>query len=140
MRSTRYLDYHKCIEDDFALFNPVTEQSRNGLERLKEGNVLYCIDNEQFSDVVLYGEDDNDDNQRLSIIMMPCIQDLERDICVNRTLEETQAYLSQANLMLYVNSERFDSSKYHEDKIARESRVINQQLSVKEPMFIDSHI
>ena len=42
--------------------------------------------------------------------------------------------------MLYLNSERFDSRRYQEDKIPRESKVINQQLSLKEPMFIDSHI
>ena len=74
----------------------------------------------------MFGEDDNDDYQILNFNMQPCMPDPERGVCVNRTLEETQSYLKQANLMLYLNSERFDSRKYYEDKIPRESRVINQ--------------
>ena len=46
VRSTKYLDYHKCSEEDFSLFNQVAEQSKKVLNQLKENQVLYCIDSE----------------------------------------------------------------------------------------------
>ena len=57
--------------------------------------------------------------------MFPCKEDLENGICVNRTLQEIKDYLLPADLLIYLNTERFDSREYHDKKIVRESKVLN---------------
>ena len=81
------LDFHKCDEEDFALFNPVAKKSEKELKRLKNNNVLYCFNQEHFNEIKLFGEDEKDDHSRIVINMLPCIEDLQNGVCVNRTLE-----------------------------------------------------
>ena len=111
------------------MFNPVAKQSAYILNELKEDNVLYCLDEAQFQvdKLELFGENERDDFQRIEFNMQPCVEDLENGICVNKTLEGLIDYLSPANLMIYLNVESFNPRSYeHENKIIKESMVINQ--------------
>lgn len=107
---------------------------------MKQNEIFHCLDEDEYQELELFGEDDNGEYQALHLVLQPCKENLAAGICVNRTLEEIQDYLKQPNLMLYTNTERFDSREYHEGALVRESKVISQQLSLKEPIFIDSHI
>ena len=60
-RVERDLSLHKCTEDDYKLFYPVSERYRYALEELKEKDVLHCYDVEEFKDLVIFGENNNDD-------------------------------------------------------------------------------
>ena len=64
---------------------------------------------------------------------MPCVEDLENGLCINRTLEETKAFLGTPKLMVYTNSVRFDSTKYGEDKYIRESTISNLRWNLDKP-------
>ena len=56
----------------------------------------------------MYGEDEHDKYQRLEFLLIPCQEDIENNVCVNRTLEETKEYLGAPNLMIYYNDQRFN--------------------------------
>lgn len=83
----------KCTEEDYELFYPVSPKYAKALEELKEYDVLYCYDIEEFKEIEIFGENNNDDTQQLEFNFFPCIEDLENGTCVNRTLEEIKTYL-----------------------------------------------
>ena len=57
---------------------------------------------------------------------MPCKEDIKNNICVNRTLEETKAYLGAPNLMLYYNEQRFNQFEFDPNLlIKKESKIKN---------------
>ena len=71
---------------------------------------------------------------------MPCIEDLENGLCINRTLEETKAYLETADFRIYSNSVRLDTTKYNDEKFIRESAFVNVMFSSSEPSWINSYM
>ena len=75
------------------------------------------------------------------MILLPCIEDLENGVCVNRTLEEMKEYIGSPDILIYYNFERFDVTDFDRDtKIHKESVVKNQQFSIDQPTFINSNI
>ena len=77
----------------------------------------------------------------LELLLLPCIEDLENGVCVNRTLEEIKEYIGSPDVLIYYNFERFDVTDFDRDtKIHKESVVKNQQFSVDVPTFINSNI
>ena len=68
------------------------------------------MDEEELQDykIEVYGEDEHDKYQRLEFNFLPCVEDLENNLCVNRTLEEIKEYLGAPNFLIYHNHERFN--------------------------------
>ena len=91
--------------------------------------------------IEIFGQDDNENYQRLEMILLPCIEDLENGVCVGRTLEEIKEYIGSPDVLLYYNFERFDVTDFNRDtKIHKESVIKNQQFSIDQPTFINSNI
>lgn len=68
-------------------------------DRVVQKAKLYCIDNIPLS---IRGQD-NFDYQRLDIIFNPCIEDLENNVCVNKTFDGLMEYLGVPELYLLYN-------------------------------------
>ena len=72
---------------------------------------------------------------------MPCIEDAENGVCINRTLEETKTYLGTPIFNVYYNTERFNIDKFDSyDRFTRESKVIEQKFSLSDPHSMNCHI
>ena len=84
--------------------------------------------------IEVWGQDDNENHQTLEFVLLPCIEDLENNVCVGRTLEETKEYIGSPDILFYHNFERFDVNDFNRDtKIVKESVVKNQQFSIDGP-------
>ena len=81
------LKSHPCNETDFAQFYKVAKRSEKRLQELKDTDALICLDDLQEHKIEVYGEDEHTNFQRLEFLLLPCIEDLKKGICVNRTLE-----------------------------------------------------
>ena len=88
----------------------------------------------------IYGEDDSDDFQRLDIRMLPCVQDLDTETCVNRSLSEITEYLQNSRLVIYENQERFDSRQYDEQSVEMTSKVIFRDFNANQAQVFPSHV
>ena len=59
--------------------------------------------------------------------MLPCLEDIENNLCVDRSLEETKDYIGSPDLIIYYNEQRFDTFEFnHDKKIVKESKIKNQ--------------
>lgn len=63
------LKIHICSSEDFAQFYPVTVQDAELLQKLKDGQALYCIDDEQ--ELLIRGTGEID-SANLNIDLVPC--------------------------------------------------------------------
>ena len=92
-----------------------------------------CINWKEEDDILLYGKDKDVNHQYIDIAMVPCnyIHD-EMDKNTTATVPEycntdsTQQFeylTSSISLMLLYNNERFDATKFGDDKIVRESLI-----------------
>ena len=109
---------------------------------MKDNKVLYCIDgNEnQSTRLEFWGEDGDDNMQRIDFNLYNCIEDLENNVCVGKNFAETANYLEPSELVIYTNIESFDHLKYGSLKKRKESKVLTQQFSLKEALYMDSYI
>lgn len=83
--SVRELGIHKCTQDDWETFYPPSKE--DDFYHVTERNFLYCIDHRELLEI--RGQD-NFDYIRLEIMYLPCVPDIEKGLCLNRTLEETK--------------------------------------------------
>lgn len=74
----RVLPYHECTDADWATFPPASKASKDSFETIKSDpkRGMFCIDwgenaNEE-DDIVLYGNENNDEYQRIEFMLNPC--------------------------------------------------------------------
>jgi hypothetical protein len=80
----------------------------------------------------IYGMDQMADSSMLDIVLVPsCWED---NVECKHTLEETQQYIENGDLLLIHNEERLDLNSY-DKPIIREAVVHNQQFNVTMPSF-----
>ena len=88
----------------------------------------------------IYGENEFDDFQRLDIRMLPCVQDLDTETCVNRSLSEITKYLQNSRLVIYENQERFNSRLYDDQSVEMTSKVVFRDFDTNQSQVIASHV
>ena len=68
----KVLPHHRCTEEDWAKFSPVSSKSKGSMEVRKTDKKkgLFCID--WTDDLFVFGEENNPEYQRLEFVMVPC--------------------------------------------------------------------
>ena len=84
-------------------------------------------------------------NQYIDVALVPCnfiydklIEDPTATVpeyCNNNSTEQFEYLTSSISLMLLYNNERFDATKFGDDKIVRESLIKQQQFDPKLPSW-----
>jgi len=70
-----FIQHHLCTDEDYAEFYPITEKSKILYQDIRDDpkRDFYCIDwNDEENPINVYGEENDNDYQRLEIILMPC--------------------------------------------------------------------
>ena len=70
----RLLNFHKCTENDWKYFAPPSSTSKDSWEEIKinKKRGMFCIDFDEGEDIKIYGNERNDEYQRVEIVLVPC--------------------------------------------------------------------
>lgn len=135
------MKYHKCTGDDWAEFGETTETRTTfelKLAKLKEQDVLYCLDAEhRDNDLEIFGQDDTEDFRRIEINLMAC-QPTATQQC-RKTKKEMLDYLGPLDFLLVYTSEILAPADF-EHPVNRRIKVVNQQIDYEKPNFIHSRL
>ena len=139
------LPYHKCTEEDYSQFSPLDKLSEPGFEKVRQSETrsFYCLD-EWPDDMKLGGDMTAETYRRLEIIFSPCNyihthmgyeDDFVSEECVSNFEEQTTA-VGPINILWMVSYEKFYAQDFGKDKIKRRTKVMNQQVDQKTPIWI----
>ena len=67
-----FIPYHKCTDSDWAQFRPPATASADSWTTIKDDpkRGFYCLD--WTDDILLYGNEKNEDYQRIEVVLTPC--------------------------------------------------------------------
>ena len=104
---------------------------------------LYCIDQEYLKDIEIYGGDNDEEHQKISLLMVPCNylhpnypEDTIHPECI-ADLEAQKAYLGPLNWKIYHTQESFNPNGYGEETISKNSHLFNVQVDQNSPNWIE---
>ena len=68
----KIIPFHDCTEADWAEFPPPSKSSTDSWNEIKNGTGrgMFCLD--YSDDVLIYGNEKNEEYQRLEIVLVPC--------------------------------------------------------------------
>ena len=68
----KIIPFHDCTEADWAEFPPTSKSSTDSWNEIKNGTGrgMFCLD--YSDDVLIYGNEKNEEYQRLEIVLVPC--------------------------------------------------------------------
>ena len=139
----RLLDYHECTSDELNEFYPVSKSSEKLLQSITEdpNRSFYCID--WTDDLEIYG-DLAQDSSFIEIFLTPCnylftewgyTGDKVNDKC-EWDLKAQQEYIGgQIQLYLYFNDEHYESAKFEDKSIRKESKIVKYYISDRQPSY-----
>ena len=114
------VEFHKCTEEDYAEFYPVSTSSASLLKNLKYMG-LYCIDLDENLSI---GGDwtSGEYNVDLAVIISPCRKS-ELPDCTSDFAKQKEYIGDFAHLNWYSNYDRLDRQAYGDDVVRKESKV-----------------
>ncbi len=70
----KLLSLHKCTQKDWDEFSPPAPGMEDAMQRIKENpeRGMYCFDSAEFDDKEIYGDEKNQNNGRVNIVLVPC--------------------------------------------------------------------
>mgnify|MGYP001029142513 CR=1 FL=1 len=147
--TVKNLDYRLCGEDDYSQFYPIHEQSKNKLEKIKSdpNRGFLCIDWRDEEPLWIFGEENDDEFQRLEVWVLPCNSqytdtgplpgEISEDC--DPSLDAQSKYLANSQILLLVNQMNYNPENFgKDDKIKRESLLLNEQFRSDEPSWLDN--
>ncbi len=74
VESEKILSLHKCTPKDWEEFPPPALGMEDATKRIKENpeRGMYCFDNAELEDKEIYGDEKNQNNARMVILLVPC--------------------------------------------------------------------
>ena len=107
----KILSYHKCNETDWEEFAPPSKVHADSWINIRDDpkRGFYCLDWDDEEPLVIYGNENNDDYQRIDIALLPCnyvhaefgdIGDFVHEDCI-ANLTAQQEYLGNINIIIY---------------------------------------
>lgn len=131
----RILQYHKCTDEDWVNFAPPSKTSADSWKEINSSpkRGFMCIDFEEGENLKIYGNERNDEYQRIEIVLVPCNYlhshlgyrlDRIHEDCV-ADLDKQIEYLGSIDVLLYHTEELFMQKNYGEDTIVKNSYLYN---------------
>ena len=146
----RRLLVHRCTDEDFEMFYPVAKKDAAELGALKEAEDrgLFCLDKWEDELLLVGGEYNENEYNSLDLIMSPCNYihhemsewgDTVNDECIP-DLKQQLAYMGPLDVVIYMNSERFDQNEYDKAAIVKESVLLHKQVDQNSPSWISKKV
>ena len=68
----KFIPFHKCTDEDWAEFPPPAQASADSWNDIKSGEKrgMFCLD--WTEDILLYGNEKNEEYQRIELVLTPC--------------------------------------------------------------------
>ena len=142
----KIIPYHKCTEEDWALFAPPDKSSFDTIQLIKENpeRGMFCFDYGE--DYQIYGNERNQNYQRVEVIFSPCNyvhtesgyeDDSVQPECIPE-LDKQIEYLGSINILLYYSQDILLARNYGETSFNRFSTLTNIQVSEKTPNWVNT--
>ena len=106
---------------------------------------LFCIDQEYLKDIEIYGGDNDEQHQKISVLMVPCnYQHPNYPVPIHpeciADLEAQKAYLGAINWKIYHTQESFNPNGYGDETISKKSYLFNKQVDHMSPNWFEGTI
>ena len=133
----KFIDFHVCTDDDYALFSPPAPESESMLESMKtrEGRGLYCMDWDALADdIEIWSVSEDDNYQRWEFVLLPCnyvhaefgdVGDFVGEECI-ADLDTQTNYLGNMKSIIYIDEEVFNQNEFGEYSISKRSKFFAQ--------------
>ena len=134
----QHLPFHRCTTEDLAQFYPLARSAKDEFKSLTEDahRGLFCLDSWP-EDMYIGGDFSSADYQSLDFILTPCnyihnemsnYGDKPTPECIP-DLRKQLDYMGPLDVVIYMNSERFDQQNFGESSIVKESVILHKQVS-----------
>lgn len=133
----RRLSTHKCTAEDFEMFHEVSLKDSAEFKTIveSENRGLMCLDKWE-DDFFIGGEYSSSLYSSLDLIMAPCnyihheISDWGDTVAPECIPDQQQQleYMGPLDVVIYMNSERFEQNNYDEESIVKEAVILHKQV------------
>ena len=134
----KLISMHPCTDEDYEKFYTPDQDSLQTVNIMRESNGLYCIDWDS-SDFFVHGSDSSAELAAVELAIHSCASDMSlkndtlpnevRDDCINDFKNFTD-YFRASTMVIYYNSQRFQSDKFGSEALTKSSRV--QKIRIDE--------